>query len=117
VPITAAANSGWAFANWTENGVTINTSSNFTFTGSGNHSLAANFVPNVLLGFDSPPWSTNGLDLILQGPIGSNYEVDLSTDLFNWQSFTNFTSTSSPFYFSSPPATNANQGFYRALTQ
>jgi len=117
VPITAAANSGWAFANWTENGVTINTSSNFTFTGSGNHSLAANFVPNVLLGFDSPPWSTNGLDLILQGPIGSNYEVDLSTDLFNWQSFTNFTSTSSPFYFSIPPATNANQGFYRALTQ
>ena len=117
VAMTAEANSGYAFANWTENGVIINTSPNFTFTASGNHSLVANFVPNVILGFGSPLWSVNGLDMILQGPIESNYEIDASTDLFNWMPLTNFVIISSPFYFSDPAATNFNQRFYRAVMQ
>jgi hypothetical protein len=54
---------------------------------------------------------------MLQGPVSSNYEIDASTDLFTWLPATNFILTSSPFYFSIPPATNANQGFYRALMQ
>ena len=54
-------------------------------------------------------------DLMLQGPIGSNYEIDASTDLFTWLPLTNFTSTNSPFYFNVPPATNSSQQFYRAL--
>ncbi len=115
VAMTAAANSGYAFANWTENGVIINTSSNFTFTASGNHSLVANFVPDVLLGLGSPLWSTNGFGLMLQGPIISNYEIDVSTDLLTWLPTTNFILPSSPFYFSVPAPTNANQGFYRAV--
>jgi hypothetical protein len=113
--VIAVANSGYSFVNWTVGGVTVNTLSNYTFTPYGNQSLIANFVPNVpTLGLGSPIWSANGLDLILQGPIGSNYEIDASTDLFTWLPSTNFPLTSSPFYFSVPPATNSSRVFYRA---
>jgi len=114
--VNAVANSGYAFVNWTENGLIISTSSNYTFMPFGSQSLVANFMPNPLvLGFGSPVWNTNGLNLTLFGPIGSNYEVDFSTDLFTWFPSTNFLSTSSPFYFSVPTATNASQRFYRAV--
>ena len=61
------------------------------------------------------PDDANGVDLILQGPTGSNYEIDASTDLFDWSPVTNFILPGSPFYFSVPPVTNANQGFFRAV--
>jgi hypothetical protein len=118
VTVTAVANSGYSFVNWTVGGNVFSTSTNYTFTASGNLSLVANFALNVpTLGFASPPLYAGNLGLMLQGPVGSNYEIDASTDLFIWLPSTNFVLTSSPFYFSVPTATNANQGFYRALMQ
>jgi hypothetical protein len=118
VTVIAVANSGYSFVNWTVSGNIVSTSTNYTFTASGNQSLVANFAPNVpILGFASPPLYAGNLGLMLQGPVSSNYEIDASTDLFTWLPATNFILTSSPFYFSIPPATNANQGFYRALMQ
>ena len=116
--VTATANSGYTFLNWTENGTVVSSLPSYTFTVAGNRALIANFAPNVpLLGFSSPIWNAGNFNLMLQGPIGSNYEIDASTDLLTWLPFTNFTITSSPFYFSIPPATNANQGFFRAKMQ
>ncbi|HEV2328093.1 MAG TPA: LamG-like jellyroll fold domain-containing protein [Verrucomicrobiae bacterium] len=118
VAVTAVATNGYSFVNWTVGGNVISASSNYTFTASGNQSLVANFAPNVpILGFASPPLYAGNLGLMLQGPVGSNYEVDVSTDLFSWLPSTNFIIQSSPFYFSVPVATNANQGFFRALMQ
>jgi hypothetical protein len=118
VVVTATANSGYTFLNWTKGGTVVSTTSNFTFTVTGNQFLVANFVPNIpILGFNSPPWSSNIFNLMLFGPIESNYDVDFSTDLFTWLPLTNFTSTNSPFYFTVPAATNANQGFFRAKMQ
>ena len=70
----------------------------------------------VVLGFGSAqPLSSNGLALMLQGPVGSNYVIQASTDLVTWLPVTNFVSTNSPFYFNFPTATNYSHRFYRAV--
>jgi len=71
---------------------------------------------SIWLGFGlAHPWTTNGLSLMLQGPVGSNYIIQASTDLINWQAITNFTTTNSPFYFYDPAATNYDHRFYRGV--
>ena len=41
--VTATANSGFTFTNWTENGSVVSTQANYTFTVTGNRTLVANF--------------------------------------------------------------------------
>ena len=41
--VTATANSGFTFTNWTENGNVVSTQANYTFTVTGNRTLVANF--------------------------------------------------------------------------
>ena len=41
--VTATANSGFTFTNWTENGSVVSTQVNYTFTVTGNRTLVANF--------------------------------------------------------------------------
>ena len=41
--VTATANSGYAFQNWTENGSVVSTDANYTFTVNGNRTLVAHF--------------------------------------------------------------------------
>ena len=43
VTITAAANTGYTFTNWTENGVVVSTSSSFQFNLTANRTFVANF--------------------------------------------------------------------------
>ena len=42
--MTATANSGCIFSNWTENGNEVSTSASYSFTVTGNRTLVANFV-------------------------------------------------------------------------
>lgn len=42
---TATPNAGFAFLNWTDNGVIVSTNSSYTLAMDVNHSLVANFVP------------------------------------------------------------------------
>ena len=42
--VTATANSGYAFTNWTENGSVVSTNASYTFTVTGNRTLVANFT-------------------------------------------------------------------------
>jgi hypothetical protein len=77
-----------------------------------------NLIPSgpIVLGFGLPqPWTTNGLSLILQGPMGSNYLIQASTDLLIWLPITNFLNANSPLYFNDPQAGNYKQRFYRAV--
>ena len=46
VTVTATANSGYTFANWTENGTVQSASSSYSFTLAGNRNLVANFTAN-----------------------------------------------------------------------
>lgn len=41
--VSATANSGFSFVNWTENGAQVSTNPNYTFTVTGNRNLVANF--------------------------------------------------------------------------
>ena len=50
--VTATANSGYTFANWTESGSVVSSSASYTFTLNGNRTLVANFTVN-------PPGSVN----------------------------------------------------------
>lgn len=42
--VTATANTGYAFANWTENGTVVSTQAQYSFTVTGNRTLVANFT-------------------------------------------------------------------------
>lgn len=44
--VTATANTGFTFTNWTENGDVVSTNANYTFTVNSNRSLVANFSLN-----------------------------------------------------------------------
>ena len=43
--MTATANSGYNFVNWTANGSVVSTSASYTFTLNSNVTLVANFTP------------------------------------------------------------------------
>lgn len=81
--------------------------------------VAAGTLPVTLqLNLSAPvSWRTNGPVLGLQGPLGFNCAVQVSTDLVNWQSLTNFVLINSPVYFNDLSATNYNRRFYRAVMQ
>ena len=42
--VTATANTGYTFSNWTENGNVVSSNANYTFTVEGNRNLVANFT-------------------------------------------------------------------------
>ena len=44
--LTATANEGYTFTNWTENGSQVSTQATYSFTVTSNRNLVANFVPN-----------------------------------------------------------------------
>lgn len=44
--VSATANSGYSFANWTENGNVVSTNANYTFAVTTNRTLVANFIAN-----------------------------------------------------------------------
>ena len=45
--LTATANTGYTFTNWTENGSVVSSNANYTFTVTGNRTLMANFTLNT----------------------------------------------------------------------
>ena len=45
--LTATANTGYTFANWTENGSTVSTDASYSFTVTSNRNLVANFTLNT----------------------------------------------------------------------
>jgi hypothetical protein len=82
--------------------------------------LTAGATPLPVL-LQAPIWTTNGVNLALQGPVG-NYLIEASRDLSsptNWQVIQNGAITNSLFYYhcTDPAATIYNQRFYRAVLQ
>jgi hypothetical protein len=57
--VTATANSGYTFANWTENGAVVSTSASYTFGLNANRTLVANFTANTVtytITLSDSPW-------------------------------------------------------------
>ena len=66
---------------------------------------------NTLVGIG---FQNRNFQMAYYGIVGSNYAVQASSNLLNWQPFTNFILTVSPYNFADPAATNFNRRFYRA---
>ncbi len=47
ITVTATANNGYAFVNWTENGNIVSTNASYSFTVTGDRTLIANFTQNA----------------------------------------------------------------------
>ena len=130
-PLNASANSGLLVsfsvsgpATLSGNIVTLTGSGNVTVTASqpGNNSYAA--ATPVIQSFSVTPadntlvglgfQNNGGFQMAFYGMAGSNYTVQASSNLLNWQPFTNFIITNSPYNFADPTATNFKMRFYRA---
>ena len=87
--LVAAANPGWGFQNWTENGAHTSASATYNFTVRSNRSLVANFVPayNVTTGV-SPAY---GGSASAGGTLNSNSAVIVSATPVTGFVFVNWT--------------------------
>jgi hypothetical protein len=70
VTLDAAANAGWGFVNWTENGAPVSSSGHYTFTATVNRTLVAHFAPAyTIVTFASPTYggTTAGDGVYVEG--------------------------------------------------
>jgi hypothetical protein len=60
VTVSASANAGYRFVNWTDGGTVVSTSPSYTFTLSGNRALVANFTAVYTIAATSSPSAGGG---------------------------------------------------------
>jgi hypothetical protein len=106
--VTATANGGYGFVNWTDNGVIVSTSPTYQFTNVVNRSLVANFGPRLLL----PSASANNM-LIGWLTNFSGYQLQQCTNLrtANWVNATEPVSIVGTNYEAYIHATNGSRFF------
>jgi hypothetical protein len=77
---------------------------------------AAQFTILPGIFFLSPGGFTNGsFQMSFAGPAGSNYVLQVSTNLIEWTSISTNTPATSPFVLSDPNAPGDSSRFYRVL--
>jgi len=89
-------------------GGNFSTTNNVSFVSSNAFKLQLAFTA-------AQPLATNGLNFALQISPGLNGHVQVSTDLVDWVTLTNFVGTNATLNFTDPAATNLNYRFYRAV--
>jgi len=52
--------------------------------------------------------------MVVESPVGSNCQIEVSSDLAHWLPLTNFVACNSATYFSDVQSANVGQRFYRA---
>ena len=76
----------------------------------------ARFVILPGISFVSPGGFTNGLfQMTFAGPVGSNYVLQVSTNLTQWTSISSNTTLTTPFVLSDPARAGDSARFYRVL--
>jgi hypothetical protein len=101
--LSASANPGWGFKNWTENGARVSASANYTFTVSTNRNLVANFIPAFTVTTSVSP--AYGGSATGGGTFNSNSTVRLTATpttgfaFVSWTEFGTLVSTSANFSF------------------
>jgi hypothetical protein len=89
-------------------GGNYSTTSSVSVLSSNTFKLQLNFAINQ-------PLTSTGLDFTLQISSNLNGHVQVSTNLFNWATLTNFVGTNTTLNFRDPAATNSSSRFYRAV--
>jgi uncharacterized repeat protein (TIGR03806 family) len=73
-------------------------------------------IPGIY--FTSPGGFTNGMfQMAFAAPVGSNYVLQVSTDLMLWTPISTNTPANSPFVLTDPAAPGASERFYRVLQE
>ena len=102
--VSATANSGFTFTNWTENGNVVSTNANYTFTVTGNRTLVANFtVQNYTISVSANP--TNGGTVSGGGTYQQGQSCTVHATANTGYTFTNWTENGNVV------STNANYTF------
>ncbi len=105
VTVTATANPCYNFSEWTENGVSVSTSQNYTFTAVTNTTLVANFTPVISVVIDTGSSPVEGGIASGGGSVTCGSSVTVSAAPNEGYSFVNWTeggtavSTSSNYTF------------------
>ncbi len=104
VTLTASANNGYSFVNWTEGGTEVSTSANYTFSASADRTLVANFsINSYSIGASAAPVA--GGSVTGGGSYKYNTQVTLTASASNGYNFVNWTeggtevSTSASYVF------------------
>jgi hypothetical protein len=106
--VTATANTGFTFTNWTENGSVVSTSSSYTFTLTSNRTLVANFSSSTATSYTVTvsAMPTNGGTVGGGGTFSANTSRTVTATPKTGYSFANWTengsvlSTSATYSFS-----------------
>ena len=77
VEVTATANQGYHFVNWTENGTEVSTSATYSFTATANRTLTANFAADAVEP-DPEPMPEPEPE---EPPYSGKYSYEISTDI------------------------------------
>ena len=92
----------------------VNLGGNYSATNSVSFVSSNNF--KLQLAITNPvPLNTTGLVFILELSAGLNGHIQVSTDLLNWVTLTNFIGTNATIHFRDAAATNYSDRFYRAV--
>ena len=102
--VGATANTGYTFANWTENGNVVSTNANYTFTVTGNRTLVANFTAQTYT-ISATASPTNGGTVTGGGTFNYGQSCTLSATAANGYTFIRWTENGNVV------STNANYTF------
>lgn len=97
--VSATPYAGWGFQKWTENGVQVSTSANYTFTVRSNRTLVANFVPAFTVTVAAYP--AIGGSATGGGTFNSNASVTVRATAVSGFQFVNWTDYGTPVSASS----------------
>ena len=89
--LTATANQGYYFVNWTETGIEVSTQADYVFDVTANRSLSASFEPLPVVDITSPVVPSD--DFQFAWPSSLNWTVEESSDLQNWRPSTRIVTT------------------------
>ena len=116
--VTATANTGYDFTNWTENGNIVSTEANYSFTVSGARYLVANFMlQQFTISTSANPvnggTTSGGGTYAYGGQVTLNATANSNWTFLNWTENGNIVSTSPEFVFT----VNSNQSYAANFTQ
>ncbi len=106
--VTLAAGTNTVKAYAVDLGGNYSTTSSVSVLSSNTFKLQLNFAMNQ-------PLTSTGLNLTLQISSNLNGHIQVSTNLLNWTTLTNFVGTNTTLNFRDPAATNFKSRFYRAV--